>query len=701
MKRKKELLADILFNFNLVSLFKRLPFRNKLIVLNYHRIRPNDSHFTTTFEDAVYTLNADEFNLQIKWLKHNTLILSERELIDCYRDGIFIPPKTSAPCVMITFDDGYRDNYTLAYPILKYYEVPAIMFVATQMVNNRQVPWWDVIAYLIKRCSKPFISFDGRKFPMGDQKKEAIAYFQRMMKKEQYEHTKYLLPDLSNACEVALPDSDLQDKEILTWEEIQEMAQKHIAIGSHTHTHRVLSTINVNSQKEEMILSKLIIEKNISQPALSICYPVGEPQYITEETAEIAASSGYVLGFTANTGVNYWKSIERFTIRRVASLLEKVSTVSLLTILPEVFTWGLVASLQMKIMEPHPKYADMYYRLGIIHLGQGKIEEAIKSFTEAVRFNSGYTEARIKLGISLAFAGQYDEAEKNLLLIIEKKPSFADVYFYLGIVYAGKKQISDAVFSLEKAIKINPTYNDAILKLGVLYCQQQQLRLALNMLEKASELDPLDQDLLALVEAGRNIIATHGHTSSDLFPLFSSYIGNSDHIDELIKGFVSHLSISPNLNDIINIIEKSDFNNNNLEALLLLFQDYKTQFPEYSDIHYTLGIIYKKLNHYKDAEQCLIESVRLNPNYIKARLNLFNLLTEQNRFHEAMEHGYVLEQFNLLYPDLYCGLAETCLELARYSEAEAFAIKAVIINSVYPRAQHVLRKIKQLQSMHG
>lgn len=699
MKPKKELLADILYNLNLVNLLKRLPLRNKLIVLNYHRIRPDNPRFATEFDDGVYTCNADEFSLQIKWLKHNTLILSEKELIDCYRNGIFVPPETSAPCVMITFDDGYQDNYTLAYPILKHHEVPAIVFVTTQMLNTRQVPWWDVIAYLIKHCAKPFITYDGREFPMGDKKTDAIAHFQLMMKKEQYEHTKYLIQDLSDACEVPHPDPQLQDKEILTWDQIQDMAQGQISFGSHTHTHRVLSTINASSQKEEMILSKLIIEKNIGRPVLSICYPCGEPQYITEETAEIANACGYMLGFTANTGVNYWRSIQRFTIRRTASLLQKASTMSLLAILPEVFTWGTLASLQLKTMEAHPKYADVYYGLGIIHLGQGKIEQAIKSFTEAVSFNPGYTEARIKLGISQAFNGQYDEAEKNLLLIIEKKPSFADVYFYLGIVYAGKKQIPDAIRALEKAIQINPTYNDAILKLGILYCQQQQLRLALSMLERASELDPSDQDLLTLVEAGRNIIATYGHTSTDLFPLFTSYIGNSDHIDELIKGFVSHLNISPNLKDIIDIVEKSDFNRNNLDALLLLFQDYRTQFPKYSDIHYTLGIIYKKLNQDKDAEECFIESIRLNPNYIKARLNLFNLLTEQNRFHEAIEHGYALERFDLLYPDLYCGLAETCLALAKYSEALAFARKAVTINPIYPRAHRLLKKLTGINSV--
>ncbi|MFH1079613.1 MAG: polysaccharide deacetylase family protein, partial [Pseudomonadota bacterium] len=316
MKGKKELLADILFNFNLVNLFKRLPLRNKLIVLNYHRIRTNDFLFSTVFDDGVYTLNQDELARQIKWLKSNTWIMSEKDLLDHNKDGVFGAPKTSAPCVVITFDDGYLDNYTLAYPILKYFEVPAILFVATQMVHARQVAWWDVIAYLIKRCAKPFIRVDGRQFPMDDQRKETIAFFQLLMKQEKYEHTKYLLSELSEACEVALPDPELQDKELLSWKEIREMAQHHIAIGSHTHTHRVLSTLSPTAQKEEMLLSKLIIEENIDQQVLSISYPVGEPHYITAETPEIASDSGYLLGFTTNTGVNQWKSIQPYGVKR-------------------------------------------------------------------------------------------------------------------------------------------------------------------------------------------------------------------------------------------------------------------------------------------------------------------------------------------------------------------------------------------------
>jgi len=148
-----------------------------------------------------------------------------------------------------------------------------------------------------------------------------------------------------------------------------------------------------------MILSKLIIEDNIDHPVLSISYPVGEQRFITQETAQIAAASGYRLGFTTNSGINDWKSIQPYAVKRIARFLEKVSTVSLMTILPEVFTWDSAASIQIKLMETHPTYADAYYRLGIIHLGQGKIDQAIINFQEALSFNPNYIEARIKLGI--------------------------------------------------------------------------------------------------------------------------------------------------------------------------------------------------------------------------------------------------------------------------------------------------------------
>ncbi|MDO9110304.1 MAG: hypothetical protein Q7U40_06580, partial [Desulfatirhabdiaceae bacterium] len=252
-----------------------------------------------------------------------------------------------------------------------------------------------------------------------------------------------------------------------------------------------------------------------------------------------------------------------------------------------------------------------------------------------------------------------------------------------------------AIQCLEKAVLINPIYKDALLKLGVLYCQQHRYDLAMTMLERVCQIDGIDPDLKSLVEAGQQIIKTHGYSSQVITPLFASYIGTSDQIDDLIAGFVTHLGISPNLNDIMAIIEKGTFARGNLETLLRFFKEYITIYPEYADIHYILGVLFRKLDLAKEAERYFYESIRLNPNYIKARLNLFNLLKDQMRFLEAIEHGYILERLNLPYPDLYCGMAEALLGLARYSDARHFVQKAISINPAYPLARQVSQQIDE------
>jgi tetratricopeptide (TPR) repeat protein len=180
-----------------------------------------------------------------------------------------------------------------------------------------------------------------------------------------------------------------------------------------------------------------------------------------------------------------------------------------------------------------------------------------------------------------------------------------------------------------------------------------------------------------------------------LTSLFAAYFGSSDQMEELIAGFVSHLSISPNLSDIMAIVEKGDFPRENLEILLDLFKEYKSTFPEYADICYMLGLLYRKLDRSKDAERCFNESLRLNPTYVKARMSLFQLLKEEKRYTEALEHGYSLDRLNLPYPDLCCGLGETLYALCSHSEAKRFTQKALDLNPTYPAAQEVLQRIQQ------
>jgi peptidoglycan/xylan/chitin deacetylase (PgdA/CDA1 family) len=331
MKGKRLLLAQVLYRSHCLDVLRRAAGR-RLIVFNYHRIRSDDVNFSTPFDDEVYGPSASQFEQQINWLRRNTNVLSEDALIDLVKSGR--PP--SYPSALVTFDDGYRDNYTIAYPILKRLGVPAIFFIPTQQIMMRQLGWWDIIAYLIKNTSRPALRFDGEEILVANSQTAAIRKFLSKMKLEPHEKSKNLLVRLAEECAVPLPDPSIQDGEMMTWEQIRELPRNEIAVGSHAHSHCALATMPPAMQKQEMTASKAILERELGSKVRSISYPVGNYQHFTAESQALAAQCGFELGFSFNTGVNYGGSIAPFDVKRVDPP-DQIELLAAMTVLPQLF----------------------------------------------------------------------------------------------------------------------------------------------------------------------------------------------------------------------------------------------------------------------------------------------------------------------------------------------------------------------------
>src|SRR4051794_26485978 len=103
---KTAMLARFLYRAKVLSICKPLAAAN-LVVFNYHRIAPDAPEFVPQFDSSVYGVTESRFESHIRWLKENLRILSEGELAACARSG----KHPAEPCAMITFDDGYLDNY--------------------------------------------------------------------------------------------------------------------------------------------------------------------------------------------------------------------------------------------------------------------------------------------------------------------------------------------------------------------------------------------------------------------------------------------------------------------------------------------------------------------------------------------------------------------------------------------------------------
>ena len=328
MTGKKLLLAKLIYYSKLIYLFKSCS-NNRLIVFNYHRL------FTDTidsqFDEGVFGSSIAQFTETMKWLKNNTEILSIDDLIDVinYKKAL------ARPSTLITFDDGYIDNYILAYPVLNQLKIPATFFIPTSQIITRQLGWWDNIAYLIKKSRKSLISYNDDIVSL-ENHDAAIRLFQKNMKTRPYEETADLLLKLSEACDVSLPDIETQSKELMTWDQIREVSNHGIEIGSHTNSHRVLSTISSLEQHEEMNTSKTIIENEIGKKIRTIAYPVGNYQHFTRETMGIASECGYEAAFSYNTGINYKNDIFPYNIKRITPA-NNIELLAATAVLPKLF----------------------------------------------------------------------------------------------------------------------------------------------------------------------------------------------------------------------------------------------------------------------------------------------------------------------------------------------------------------------------
>ncbi len=332
MKGKKKIFARVL---HASGIFNMLRSPDCLIVFTYHRMYAHGQSADVAFDSGVYNTEEKEFIRHVRWLKRNTNIISVQDLPEVLNKR---EPAGKAT-VILTFDDGYIDNYTVAYPVLHQMELPAVFFIPTEIIESRRLGWWDMISFLIKQCILEKLSWEDRMFSLPLERSGAISYFHSMMAEMPSDETGHLIERLAEACEVQVPDEMFQNRELMTWDHIREMSSKNMTIGSHCTTHRVLATLSDADQHEEMRTSREVLENRIDKKVAAISYPVGDIHNITASTPAIARSCGYELGFTANSGINHWDGIDPLLIRRARGFggREHVSSVAASSVLPQIF----------------------------------------------------------------------------------------------------------------------------------------------------------------------------------------------------------------------------------------------------------------------------------------------------------------------------------------------------------------------------
>jgi peptidoglycan/xylan/chitin deacetylase (PgdA/CDA1 family) len=311
MPSRRDLAAKISARTGLTALIAMLPAKPVLWVLNYHRIGdPAECPYDTD----LFSATVEQFDDQVRFLKRHFHVATVDEVIDLLAGG----KKNRRASVLITFDDGYIDNYTGAFPVLAAHGVQGTFFLPTSYIGTNRLTWWDRIASIIKRSRKRVVHLDHpspREFDLErDGVLKVIEQVLWIYKLEHVGDTEAFLSMLMERFE-STPDESGQC--FMTWENAQAMARGGMAIGSHTHNHEILAKLPEPKQLEELVTSKSLLESKLGTRVDAFSYPVGLRDTFSTATQTALREANYRVAFSFYGGVNLLAQTDPYDIRRV------------------------------------------------------------------------------------------------------------------------------------------------------------------------------------------------------------------------------------------------------------------------------------------------------------------------------------------------------------------------------------------------
>lgn len=272
--------------------------RNKALILMYHRFRAT--------ADGVST-SARCFSEQLDYLSRHYRIIALSELAGYLTTGRPVPPGVA----VITIDDGYRDCYDIAFPLLRERNIPATAFVVTDFVDQATWLWTDKVRYLTASAAGSHleakiqdhllrIALDGRYSRL-----KGAERVNTQLKLIANEAKDDAICEIAESLGVTIPAVPPDEFLPLTWEQVREMDSSGIEIGSHTVTHPILTRIGNDKLRYELRESRSRLEEMLGHKVELLGYPNGDHN---ETVQHEAARAGYRCAVTADYGLNNGRS---------------------------------------------------------------------------------------------------------------------------------------------------------------------------------------------------------------------------------------------------------------------------------------------------------------------------------------------------------------------------------------------------------
>lgn len=290
-----------------------------LRVLAYHRVLPRSEQAGFPFDEELVSAWTEEFAWQMSHVARHFDVMTCRDAVEALeRDG-----RLPRRALIVTFDDGFADNYEHAFPILRSCGVPAVVFLATDYIGRATTFWFDWLAYVLMHTDRtqvpaPVAGVELDLSHGARGRREAVKGLLAHLKKVADEERHAILDRLRDWLDVAVSGDDQARSRPLTWEQVAEMAAGGIEFGSHTVTHPVLSRVMDDGALErELRESRDTVERRTGQRVVALAYPVGGRAAIDGRVVRAVERAGYKMALTYEPGVNRVANWDRFRLKRL------------------------------------------------------------------------------------------------------------------------------------------------------------------------------------------------------------------------------------------------------------------------------------------------------------------------------------------------------------------------------------------------
>ncbi|HZU01816.1 MAG TPA: polysaccharide deacetylase family protein [Ktedonobacteraceae bacterium] len=305
----KLFVAACLYYSGLVKLLRWWTERSghRLIILNYHRAMGGDlrSHL-----------------LYLR--RHYRLLHLEEALEELYRpDKEEQRPRNLRTALVLTFDDGYRDNYTHAFALAGELGVPITIFLPTGYIESGNCFWWMEAERLVGHAPVDEVMVEGRTYHLEQpEERDALArmidthlrYAASVSEREEF--LTRVRKALAVPASIAMEETALP----LNWEEVRTMEKSGwVSFGAHTVHHPVLGYLRDWLELQcEVSECRNVMEQQLGHPVRTFAYPIGGPDHIGTQALKAVREAGYEWAVTAIPGINTEHS-DAYQLRRIES----------------------------------------------------------------------------------------------------------------------------------------------------------------------------------------------------------------------------------------------------------------------------------------------------------------------------------------------------------------------------------------------